>query len=108
MAGNDKVPELTNGEFFEFISEGLVVVDFFAEWCMPCVMMGPVIEELSDKFEGKVKFGKVNVENDQELAQKFGVTSIPNITIMRDGKILEQSVGAISEEEFEDKLNRYL
>ena len=57
---NDKVPELTNGEFENFIKEGVVLVDFFAEWCMPCVMMGPVIDELSEKFKGKVSGKEVS------------------------------------------------
>ena len=105
---NDKVPELTNGEFEDFIKEGLVLIDFFAEWCMPCMMMVPVIEDLSEKFEGKIKFGKVNVGDNEVIARKFNVSSIPNFTLLKDGKVIERFVGAMSSEELEEKLNRFL
>jgi len=105
---NDKVPELTNGEFESFIKEGVVLVDFFAEWCMPCVMMGPIIDELSEKFQGKIKFGKVNLEDNQAIAEKFGVRSIPNFIVFKDGQQIESFVGALSAEDFEEKLNKLL
>jgi len=108
MENNDKVPELTNGEFDEFIKEGVVLIDFFAEWCMPCMMMIPVIDELSEKFKGKVKFGKVNVGEDTDIAQKFNVSSIPNFTILKDGKVVEQIIGSVPAEEIEEKLNNLL
>ncbi len=102
------VPELTKSEFDDFTKEGLVFVDFFADWCMPCVMMGPIIDELSERFNGKIKFGKVDVGENQELAQKFNVSSIPNMTLLKDGKILEQFVGSMSSEDLEEKLKKYL
>ncbi len=105
---NDKVPELTNGEFEDFIKEGVVLIDFFAEWCMPCLMMAPVIEDLSEKFKGKIRFGKVNVGDNEEIARKFNVSSIPNFTLLKDGKIIEQFIGSMPGEEFEEKLNQYL
>ena len=104
----DKVPELTNGEFFEFIKEGLVLIDFFADWCMPCLMMAPIVEEMVDKFEGKIKIGKVNVADNEDIAQKFNVSSIPNFTILKDGKPIDTFVGALSEDELEEKLKSYL
>lgn len=108
MATNDMVPELTNAEFNEFIKKGLVFIDFFAEWCMPCVMMGPIIDDIAEKFKGKIKFGKVNVGESQELAQKYNVSSIPNLTIFRNGKVINQFVGSMSEDELEEKLNSLL
>jgi len=108
MVNNDKVPELTNGEFEEFVRDGVVLIDFFAEWCMPCVMMGPVVDELSEKFKGKIKFGKVNIEENNALAQKFGVRSIPNLILFKDGKQSEQFIGALSAEDFEEKLKGFL
>ncbi len=108
MINNDKVPELTNNEFEDFTKKGFVLIDFFAEWCMPCLMMAPVIDELSEKFKGKIKFGKVNVGENQELARKFNVSSIPNFTLLKDGKIIEQFIGSINGEKFEEKLNKYL
>jgi len=108
MTSNDKVPELTNGEFEEFTKKGIVLVDFFAEWCMPCLMMAPVIDELSEKFKGKIKFGKVNVEDNQKIAMKFNVTSIPNLILLKDGKLQDNFIGALSAEELEGKLEKYL
>lgn len=104
---NDKVPELTNGEFEEFIKEGVVLIDFFAEWCMPCLMMAPILDELSEKFKGKIKFGKVDVGDNEEIARKFNVSSIPNFTLLKDGEIVEQFIGAMSAEDFEEKLKKY-
>ena len=108
MTNNDKVPELSEKEFNEFIKEGLVFIDFFAEWCMPCMMMSPVIDELSEKFKGKIKFGKVNVGEFQEIARKFNINSIPNFTVFRDGEIAEQFIGALPEEDLEEKLKALL
>ena len=105
MTNNDKVPELSNGAFEDFVKEGIVLIDFSAEWCMPCLMMAPVIDELSEKFKGKVKFGKVNIDENQSLAQKFGVSSIPNFIVFKDGQKIEQFVGGMSVEDFEERLN---
>lgn len=104
-AKNGEIPELTKSSFDGFVKEGIVVIDFFAEWCMPCMMMSPIIEELSHQFAGKIKFGKVNVgEEEQELVHKYKVSSIPNFTIFKNGKMIEQFVGSLSEEEFEERL----
>jgi len=108
MVLNDKVPELSKSEFEDFVSNGFVLVDFFAEWCMPCLMMAPVIDELSEKFKGKIKFGKVSTEDNQELAQRFEIRSIPNFILFKDGKVVEQFVGAMSSDEFEKKLNNFI
>lgn len=102
------VEELTNGAFDDFIKNGVVLIDFFAEWCMPCVMMAPVIDELSEKFSGKIKFGKVNVSDNPEIASKFNVSSIPNFTVFKKGKVIGQFIGATSEEEFEEKLKKMI
>jgi len=105
---NDKVPELTNHEFEDFIKEGFVLIDFFAEWCMPCLMMAPILDELSEKFKGKIKFGKVNVSENEEIAQKFNISSIPNFIFFKEGKQIEQFIGSVSGEEFEGKLKRFI
>ncbi len=102
------VDELTNGKFDDFVKEGLVLIDFSADWCMPCVMMGPIVDEMSEKFKGKIKVGKVNVEENQELATKFQVASIPNFILFKDGKKVEQFVGGMSADDFETKLNGFL
>ena len=108
MTDNDKVPELTNGEFDEFTKEGIVFVDFFADWCMPCLMMAPIIDDMSEKFDGKIKFGKVNVEDNQEAAQKLNVSSIPHMVVYKDGEVVDNIVGGISSEELEEKLKGFI
>src|SRR3990167_8454220 len=100
----NEIPELSKGEFESYTKQGTVLIDFFAEWCMPCVMMSPVLEELSEKFMGKIKFGKINVDDNQALAQKFNIASIPNFVLFKDGKKAEQFIGAMPLEEFEKRL----
>ena len=104
----DKVQEITNKQFEEFTKKGLVFIDFFAEWCMPCVMMAPVVDEVSEKFAKKIKFGKVNVGDNENLARKFNVSSIPNFVLLKDGKKIEQFVGAMSADELEGKLKKFI
>jgi len=108
MAKNTGVTELTNGEFSKFIENGIVLVDFWAEWCMPCIMMTPVMEELAQRFKGKIKFGKINVDENQPLAHKFKIFSIPNFVLFQNGKPIDQFIGAMSEEDFEDRLKKHL
>ena len=98
------VKELTNHEFEEFLKGGIVFIDFFADWCMPCKMMHPILDELSKKFEGKVTIAKVDIDSNQDLAQKFKVVSIPNFVLFKDGKQVHQFMGATSAENFEKKL----
>ena len=105
---NDNVPELTNGEFEEFTKDGVAVIDFFAEWCMPCLMMSPIVEELAEKMEGKIKFGKVNVDDNPEIARKFKISSIPNFILFKDGKAVESFIGAMSAEDFEERLGKFI
>ena len=108
MAKNDYVQDISKKEFEDFIKKDLVLVDFFADWCIPCVMMSPIIDELSGKFKGKIKFGKVNIEDNQKLAQKFDVVSIPNFILFKEGKQADQFIGSMTSEEFEKKLNKFI
>ncbi len=104
----ESVEELNSGDFDNFAKKGLVFIDFFAEWCMPCVMMGPVVEEVSKKFEKKIKFGKVNVGENEALARKFDVSSIPNFVLLKDGKVVENFIGAMDADELETKLKKFI
>ena len=81
-----------------------VLIDFWAPWCGPCRMMGPIIEQLAEEYEGKAKVGKVNVDEEGELSQAFGGMSIPTIVLVKDGKIVKQAVGARPKTEVEAML----
>ena len=105
---NNSPLELTEKEFETFHKQGLVLIDFFAEWCMPCTMMSPIIEELSEKFKGKIKIGKVDISENESIAEKFGVSSIPTFIIFKEGKIVKQFSGLTSSEEFSDILNEFI
>jgi len=89
-------------------SAGVALVDFWAEWCGPCRMLAPVVDELSKDFEGKAKVGKVNVDEAGELAQQYGIMSIPTVIIFKDGQPVEQMVGLQPKEKFAEKINAHL
>ncbi|MBU8869947.1 MAG: thioredoxin [Gemmatimonadales bacterium] len=82
-----------------------VLVDFWAPWCGPCKMIGPIVEELASEFGDKVKIGKVNVDNDQELAGKFGIRGIPTVMLFKGGEVLNSFVGLRSKEDLAGALN---
>ncbi|GGD31409.1 thioredoxin [Malaciobacter pacificus] len=100
-----KYIELNNNNFEETVSEGISLVDFWAPWCGPCRMLSPVIDELAADFEGKAKICKVNSDEEQDLAVKYGVRSIPTILFMKDGEVVDTMIGAASKQAFTDKLN---
>jgi thioredoxin 1 len=100
--------ELTNENFDATVAEGVTMVDFWAPWCGPCRMIAPVIEELAADFEGKATIAKVNTDEQQDLAVKFGIRSIPSILFFKDGEVVDQMVGAASKEAFAEKINALL
>lgn len=82
-----------------------VIVDFFATWCGPCKMLLPVIAEIAEKYKEKVKVCKVNVDEEQELAIKYDIVSIPTLIFVKEGKIINSSIGFISKSELESKIS---
>jgi thioredoxin 1 len=100
------VAELNNGNFSEKVlqSKGTFLVDFWAEWCGPCKMIAPVIDQIADEQAGKVGVGKVNVDEASDLASQFNIRSIPTLMIFSDGKLKDQIVGMTSKKELEKRL----
>jgi len=94
------VIEVTDATFDEQVAntEGVTVVDFWAPWCGPCRMVGPVIEELAEEYDGRVRFAKVNVDDNQQIAGSFGIRSIPTIGFFKDGEAVGGVVGAYPKE----------
>jgi len=103
-----KYIELTKDNFDEVVSNGVSLVDFWAPWCGPCRMIAPVIEELAEDYEGKANICKVNTDEQQEIAVKFGIRSIPTILFFKDGEIVDQMVGAAGKNVFAEKLDALL
>jgi thioredoxin len=82
----------------------LSIVDFWATWCMPCRMIAPVLEEIAKDYAGKIKVGKVNVDNETNLAAEYAIMSIPALLFFKDGKVVTQIIGAVPKEHIEEKL----
>ena len=103
-----KYVELTASNFDATVAEGVTMVDFWAPWCGPCRMIAPVVEELAEVFEGKATIAKVNTDEEQDIAIKYGIRSIPTIMFFKNGEMVDQMVGAASKQAFEDKINSLL
>lgn len=94
-----KTLEITDSNFNNVISKNkTVLVDFWAEWCGPCRMISPIIEELANEYEGKAIIGKLDIDSNQESSVKYGVRSIPTILTFNDGEIVDRQVGAVPKE----------
>ena len=106
------MPEVTlnEGNFDQEVlkSDLPVMVDFWAVWCGPCKMIAPVVDELAKEYDGKLKVGKVDVDNNQQIAMQFGIRSIPTLLVFKGGKVVEQIVGAAPKKTLVDKLSKHL
>ncbi len=102
--------EITDANFQEAVleREGLTVVDFWAEWCGPCRMIAPIIEDLSKEYDGKVLVGKLDVDNNPEVSMKYGIRSIPTILFLKNGEVVEKQVGATSKQVLAGKIEAHI
>jgi thioredoxin 1 len=89
-------------------SDKLTIVDFWAEWCGPCRAISPIIEELSKQYNGKIKVGKVNVDHNPNVSINYGITSIPAILFIKDGKVVDKQIGAVPKSILEKKIQAHL
>ena len=99
---------LTKDDFEKKIGKGVVLVDYFAEWCGPCKMAGPIIDELAEEYKSKALVAKVNIDEQQELAEKFGVMSIPTAILFKDGKEVERVVGFVGKDGYEEMIKKVI
>lgn len=102
--------EYTDANFEEEVlkSDKLSIVDFWAEWCGPCLALGPTIEALATEYEGKVNVGKVNVDNNPNTAMNYGITSIPAVLFIKGGEVVDKQVGAVPKGVFDKKIAQHL
>jgi thioredoxin 1 len=106
MAGD--VTSIGDGDFKKEVLESSqpVLVDFWATWCAPCRAIAPVVEELASQYKGKIKFSKMDIDEHQETPQQFGIRSIPTLLLFKDGKVVQQIVGAVPKAKLEEALRK--
>ncbi|MDR0844904.1 MAG: thioredoxin [Tannerella sp.] len=100
---------VTDENFNELLSEGKpIVIDFWAEWCGPCRMVGPIIDELASEYEGRVIVGKLNVDESSDVVAQFGIRNIPTVLFIKDGKVVDKQVGNTHKRAYVEKIENLL
>ena len=102
--------EITDSNFEETVlkSDKPVMVDFWAAWCGPCRMVGPIIDELSEEYEGKAIIGKVDIDSNQQYAAQFGVINIPTVLVFKDGELVDRKVGVSSKNDYAQAIDKLI
>lgn len=101
---------VTSANFKEEIldSDIPVLADFWAEWCVPCKMIGPILEKLSEEYKDRIKVAKINVDQEAELASQYSIVSIPTLLLFHEGKVVKQQIGAVARPALKDMIEEYL
>jgi len=107
---NDKIVQLTDDSFEDDVlkASGLILVDFWAEWCGPCKMIAPVLDDIATEYDGKVTIGKLNIDQNANTAPKYGVRGIPTLLLFKDGDVVDTKVGALSKTQLKEFLDKNL
>lgn len=106
---SEKVINITSENYEDILnSESPVIVDFWATWCGPCRMIGPLIESLAEKYEGKTAVCKLNVDENPDIATQYKIMSIPTVLVMKNGEVLDKAVGVRTKEEYQDMIEKVL
>ena len=101
--------EITDSNYKEILAKGTpVVIDFWAPWCGPCKMVGPIIDELAKEYEGRVIMGKCDVDENSDLPAEFGIRNIPTVLFFKDGALVDKQVGAVAKPAFVEKVEKLL
>jgi thioredoxin 1 len=109
IIASEKVLKLTGDNFDKYIEDDIpILVDFWATWCMPCLGLAPIIDQLSEEYSDKMNVGKVDIDEQLEVAAKFNVKSIPTVIIFKNGKPVERTVGAREKKEYDDLISKYI
>ena len=106
---SENVREFSDGNFEQEVlkSDQPVLVDFWAEWCMPCRLLAPTIEKIAKEYSGKVKVGKVDTDSNRDVSIKYGISAIPTVILFKDGQVAQKFVGLRQEKDFRDALDSY-
>ena len=105
---SDKVKMLTDADFDQSVRSGVVLVDFWAEWCQPCKRLGPIVDQLADEYAGRVTVAKVNIDDNPQTPGKFMIRGIPTILMFKDGALTDTIVGLTSRDDLAQKIDRLL